>query len=158
MHPEILTTLRACCADETAFKQMQQLLSDKIQPLEQEIDRARFQVERQKALFSVITRLREPLDLETIFKATAIEVRQLLAVDRVGMFRFYADSGWDDGEFVSEDVAPDFSSAMAQKIHDHCFGDSFAVHYQHGRVQAVADIYNAGLSDCHIQVPLDIAS
>ncbi|HEY9639516.1 MAG TPA: GAF domain-containing protein, partial [Coleofasciculaceae cyanobacterium] len=82
----------------------------------------------------------------------AIEVRQLLAADRVGMFRFYPDAGWDDGEFVSEAVDPAFTSAMAQKIHDHCFGDQFAIHYQRGRVQAVADIHAAGLSDCHIQV------
>lgn len=152
MNPEILARLRACCKDEAAFEQMQQLLTDKIQPLEQEIDRANFQVERQKALSSAIARLREPLDLETIFQATATEVRQLLAVDRVGMFRFYVDSGWDDGEFVSEDVAPDFPSAIAQKVRDRCFGDQFAIHYQQGRVQAVADIYNAGLSDCHIQI------
>ena len=152
MNPEILARLRACCKDEAAFEQLQQLLTDKIQPLEQEIDRANFQVEQQKALSSAIARLQETLDLETIFQATATEVRQLLAADRVGMFRFYADSGWDDGEFVSEDVAPDFSSAIAQKVHDRCFGDQFAIHYQQGRVQAVADIYNAGLSDCHIQI------
>jgi len=152
MNPEILARLRNCCRDEAAFEQLQQLLTDKIQPLEQEIDRAYFQVERQKALFNAIARLREPLDLETIFQATATEVRQLLAADRVGMFRFYANSGWDDGEFVSEDVASDFSSAIAQKVHDHCFGDQFAIHYQQGRVQAVADIYDAGLSDCHIQI------
>jgi GAF domain-containing protein len=96
--------------------------------------------------------LREPLDLETIFQATAREVRQLLGADRVAMFRFYPDSGWDDGEFVSEDVNSAYGSAMAQKIHDHCFGEQFAIHYQRGRVQAVADIHDAGLSDCHIQV------
>jgi light-regulated signal transduction histidine kinase (bacteriophytochrome) len=152
MNPEILARLQDLCKDEAAFEQLKQILNNEVQPLEQEIDRANFEVERQKALFGVITRLREPLDLEAIFQATAREVRQLLAADRVGMFRFYPDSGWDDGEFVSEDVDPAFPSAIAQKVHDHCFGEQFAVHYQRGRVQAVADIYNAGLSDCHIQV------
>jgi light-regulated signal transduction histidine kinase (bacteriophytochrome) len=152
MNPEILARLRDFCRDEAAFEQLQQTLVNAIQPLEQEIARAQSQVEQQKALFRVIARLREPLELETIFQATATEVRQLLAADRVGMFRFYPDSGWDDGEFVSEDVEPEFSSAIAQKIHDHCFGDQFAPHYQQGRIQAVTDIYNAGLSDCHIAV------
>ncbi len=92
--------------------------------------------------------MREPLELEAIFSATAIEVRQLLKADCVGRFRFYPDSGWNDGEFVSEDVDSAFVSAKAQKLHDHCF----ATHYQQGRVQAVADIHNAGLSDCHIQI------
>ena len=152
MNSELLTRLRACCKEEAAFEQMQQLLIDKIQPLKQEIERANLQVERQKALFNAIARLREPLDLEAIFQATATEVRQLLVADRVGMFRFYADSDWNDGEFVSEDVAADFGSAIAQKVHDRCFGDRYAIHYQQGRVQAVADIYDAGLSDCHIEI------
>lgn len=152
MNPELLATIRNCCSGDAAFDQLQQTLTSEIQALEQQIDLAHSQVEQQKALFRVITRLRAPLDLEAIFQATAAEVRQLLAADRVGMFRFYPDSGWDDGEFVSEDVDPEFSSAIAQKIHDHCFGDQFAVHYQEGRVQNVTDIYNAGLSDCHIQI------
>jgi light-regulated signal transduction histidine kinase (bacteriophytochrome) len=152
MNQELLAKIRNCCRDEAAFEQLQQALAAEIQPLEAEIHHAQLLIERQQTLFSVIARLREPLDLETLFRATAVEVRQLLAADRVGMFRFYPDSGWDDGEFVSEDVDPEFPSAIAQKIHDHCFGEQFAVHYEQGRVQNVADIYNAGLSDCHIQV------
>ncbi|MGL5081682.1 MAG: GAF domain-containing protein [Microcoleaceae cyanobacterium] len=152
MNPEILAKLRDFCRDDAAFEQLKQTLTQEVQPLKQEISQVNLQVEQQKALFRVIACLREYLDMETIFRATTVEVRQLLAADRVGMFRFYPDSGWNDGEFVSEDVDPAFSSAMAQKVHDHCFGDQFAVHYQQGRVQAVADIYNEGLSDCHIQV------
>jgi light-regulated signal transduction histidine kinase (bacteriophytochrome) len=152
MDLEILARLKKFCRDEAAFEQLKQTLIDEFQPLEQEIERSHFQVEQQKALLSVIIRLREPLELKTIFKATATEVRQLLSADRVGMFRFYANSGWDDGEFVSEDVDPVFPSAIAKKVHDHCFGEQFAVHYHKGRIQAVADIYNAGLSDCHIQI------
>jgi light-regulated signal transduction histidine kinase (bacteriophytochrome) len=152
MNPEMLARLRGFCQDDAAFAEVKQILAGEVQHLEQEINQAYFRVEQQKALFRVITCLREPLDLETIFQATATEVRQLLQADRVGMFRFYPDSGWDDGEFVSEDVDPAFTSAMAQPVHDHCFGEQFAIHYQQGRIQVVADIYNHGLSDCHIQV------
>ena len=152
MNPEILANLRGLCRDEAAFEQIKKIIADEVQSLEQEIGTAYFHLEQQKALLRVITRLREPLDLETIFQGTAIEIRRLLGADRVGMFRFYPDSSWDDGEFVSEDVDPAFASAMAQKIHDHCFGEQFAVYYQQGRIQAVADIHNAGLSDCHIEV------
>jgi light-regulated signal transduction histidine kinase (bacteriophytochrome) len=152
MNPEILARLRGLCRDEEAFEDIKQIVGGEIQGLKQEINQAYFRVEEQKTLFRVITCLRESIDLETIFKATATEVRQLLQADRVGMFRFYQDSGWDDGEFVSEDVDPVFVSAMGQKIHDHCFGEQFAIHYHQGRVQAVADIYSYGLSDCHIQI------
>jgi light-regulated signal transduction histidine kinase (bacteriophytochrome) len=152
MHPTLLASLRSFCQDDAAFEQLQQTLTATIQPLEQELDRANFQVEKQKALFHVIARIRQSLDLATIFQATAAELRQLLGADRVGMFRFYPDSGWKDGEFVSEDVDPEFPAAMAQKIHDHCFGEQFAAHYEAGRIQNVADIHAAGLSGCHIDI------
>jgi light-regulated signal transduction histidine kinase (bacteriophytochrome) len=152
MNPEILANLRNFCRDETAFEQLKQILTGEFQLLEEEVNQANFRLAQQKTLFHVITRLREPIDLETIFKTTATEVRQLLQADRVGMFRFYPESGWDDGEFVSEDVNPAFPSAIAKKIRDRCFGDQFALHYQQGRIQAVADIYNHGLSDCHIEI------
>jgi light-regulated signal transduction histidine kinase (bacteriophytochrome) len=148
MNPATLAKLRDLCRDEAAFAQLAQTLQAEFTPLPPANNLA----DQQQALFRVISRIRESLDLETVFQTTAIEVRQLLAADRVGMFRFYPDAHWNDGEFVSEDVNPAFAPAMAQKIHDHCFGDQFAVHYEQGRVQAVADIYHAGLSDCHIKI------
>ncbi|NEP78559.1 MAG: GAF domain-containing sensor histidine kinase [Okeania sp. SIO3B3] len=115
------------------------------------LEAAHYQVQQQKALARVIKRIRTPLDLEEIFKITATEVRQLLKADRVGVFRFYPERDWE-GEFVSEDVGAEWNSALAVKVYDHCFGEQFAVHYQKGRIQAVADIYQAGLSDCHAEI------
>ncbi|MCC5651133.1 GAF domain-containing protein [Nostoc sp. XA013] len=107
------------------------------------------QLDQQKALASVIVRIRESLDLETIFQTTVTQVRQLLNADRVAVFQFDHEKDWE-GEFVSEDVALSWDSALAIKVYDHCFGEQFASSYQQGRVQAVADIYKAGLSDCHV--------
>lgn len=109
------------------------------------------QLEQQKALASVIVRIRESLDLETIFQTTVTQVRQLLNADRVAVFQFDLEKDWQ-GEFVYEDVALGWDSAMAIKVYDHCFGEQFASSYQQGRVQAVADIYKAGLSDCHAAI------
>ncbi|MGB3507960.1 MAG: GAF domain-containing protein, partial [Microcoleaceae cyanobacterium] len=114
------------------------------------LEAAHYQVKQQKALARVIKRIRTPLDLESIFHITATEVRQLLKADRVAVFRFYRERDWE-GEFVSEDVGSEWNSALAAKVYDHCFGGEFAVHYQEGRVQAVADIYQARLSDCHAE-------
>jgi GAF domain-containing protein/DNA-binding response OmpR family regulator len=104
---------------------------------------------QQKALFAVISKIRESLELERIFESTAREVRQLLNADRVGVFWFYPESNYNLGEFVSEDVLPEFSSAIAAKVEDHCFGDNFAIYYKHGRIWSCPDIRAAGLPDCH---------
>ncbi|WP_156818115.1 GAF domain-containing protein [Mastigocladopsis repens] len=106
----------------------------------------------EKVIAKAIDKIRQSLNLETIFKTTAKEVRHHLMADRVGVFRFYPESGFDDGEFVSEDVKSGYSSALAAKVHDHCFGEQYAAHYAKGQIQAVADIYNANLSDCHIDI------
>lgn len=109
------------------------------------------QAEQQQAVTRAIARIRESLNLKTIFKTTAIEVRSLLEADRVGIFRFDPERDWE-GEFVSEDVGPGWSMAILARVHDHCFGEQFAVGYQQGRIQAVADIDEAGLSDCHAEI------
>ncbi|MBE9121355.1 GAF domain-containing protein [Tychonema sp. LEGE 07199] len=138
--------------DYDTLKSELEILKARVAELESAAKPEAARVAQQKALFAVVTKIRESLDLDIIFKSTAREVRQLLKADRVAIFRFYQDSGFDDGEFVSEDVLPEFDSAKAVKVHDHCFGEQHAVHYETGRIQAVADIYNAELSDCHIAI------
>lgn len=142
MNPNLLAQIRDCCSDDTTFERVKAVLETSDHVSESQ----------QQTLFRVVSRIRESLELQDIFETTAREVRQLMDADRVGMFRFYEDSGYDDGEFVSEAVKPEFDSALAAKIHDHCFGQDYACHYVRGRVQAVADIYKAGLKDCHIEV------
>ncbi|MEH1945087.1 MAG: GAF domain-containing protein [Nostoc sp.] len=109
------------------------------------------QNDRQKTLSGVIARIRESLDTDAIFKITVTEVRQLLKTDRVSVFRFYPQLGWE-GEFIYEDVAAEWGSALAAKLHDRCFAAEFAGLYQQGRIKAMSDIYQAGVSDCHVQM------
>jgi GAF domain-containing protein len=57
---------------------------------------------RQQALAKTIDRIRQSLDIEAIFQVTTKEVRLLLEVDRVAIYRFYPD--WS-GEFVADSIA-----------------------------------------------------
>ncbi|MTJ14864.1 GAF domain-containing protein [Anabaena sp. UHCC 0187] len=107
------------------------------------------QVEREHLLRETTQRIRQSLDLVIIFNTAAEEIRQLINVDRVGIFKFDPDSNYHDGEFVSEAVVGGFKSALETKIHDHCFGEQYTPYYQQGRIQVVDDIDNAGLTDCH---------
>lgn len=107
--------------------------------------------ERYQALFRVISKIRETLDLETIFQVAVQEVQQLLKSDRVGIFRFQPDSQWMMGEFVSEARCTEVPSVLSARMHDRCFGEAYAIHYQQGRFLAISDIYTAGLQDCHVE-------
>ncbi len=57
---------------------------------------------REQAINKVIDKIRQTLDLPTIFKTTTKEVRLLLKADRVGIYQFNPD--WSGG-FISESVA-----------------------------------------------------
>ncbi|WGV27681.1 GAF domain-containing protein [Halotia branconii] len=116
-----------------------------------EMKLTQYQDEKQKALSGVIARIRQSLDIDSIFKITVTEVRQLLKTDRVGVFRFYPELGWE-GEFIYEDVGVEWNSALAAKLRDHCFATEFAGLYQQGRIKAMADIYQADVSNCHVQI------
>jgi GAF domain-containing protein len=105
--------------------------------------------EQRKILFDVVAKIRESLDLGTIFKTMAQEVRRSLKADRVAVFRFDRNSNFNCGEFVAEDVLQKFQSALGAKIEDHCFGETYASQYTKGKVQVLADINNAQLKDCY---------
>ncbi|NET48454.1 MAG: GAF domain-containing protein [Merismopedia sp. SIO2A8] len=106
----------------------------------------------QRALARVIAKIRESLDLNTIFQTTTSEVRQLLEADRVGVVQLDPKAGWDSGEFVAEDVLPKFDQALAQRVQDHCFGEDYADAYAKGRIHAMADVQAADISDCHREI------
>ncbi len=105
----------------------------------------------QKVLLSDITQeIRQSLDTQAIFKTTVTKLRQVLSADRVGIYRFAAESKQTEGEFVAEDVASRYTSALGVKVYDRCFGEQYAAHYHVGHALALTDIYNANLSQCHI--------
>ena len=108
--------------------------------------------EHQRILFDVVAKIRQSLDLDTIFRTTTTELRRILKADRVGVYRFEADSKFNEGEFITEDVLPGFDSAMDVKVRDRCFGENYADKYSQGRIQVLVDIENAGLSDCHAAI------
>jgi two-component system sensor histidine kinase/response regulator len=67
--------------------------------------------ERESTISRAIQRIRQTLDLQSIFIATTQELRQALRCDRVVIYRFQPD--WS-GEFVAESVAPGWISLLQQ--------------------------------------------
>ena len=110
----------------------------------------RQRTEREILLKEITQRIRQSLDLQTIFDTACAEIRQVLRADRVGVFRFAPDSRWNQGEFVAEAVVDLFPSALNLNIHDHCFGEKYAPLYLQGRYAAMANVYD--LDQCHTDV------
>ncbi|WP_016951867.1 GAF domain-containing protein [Anabaena sp. PCC 7108] len=109
--------------------------------------------EQQQAVFGVINKIRESLEIDTIFQTTTKEVCQLIKADRVSVYKFNADWG---GQFVG-----DFEAASLKWSNDTKLGintiwnDTYLQETQGGRYRnhetfAVNDIYKMGFTPCHV--------
>ncbi len=115
------------------------------------IDLVERRADRESILAKITTQMIEPQAEGSIFQYATREIRRFLKADRVVVFKFDPDSGYDLGRVVAEDVLPTFSSALQAQIEDHCFGKHSAK-YREGYHWAAADIYALELSDCHIVI------
>ncbi|ACK72466.1 methyl-accepting chemotaxis sensory transducer [Gloeothece citriformis PCC 7424] len=103
----------------------------------------------QTHLFSDITlNLRKSLREEDVLTTTVEEVRKAFKADRVLVYSF--DSDWY-GTVIAESVVPGFPKALWAKIKDPCFAEGYVESYQQGRVHALDNIYEAGLTECYLQ-------
>jgi two-component system, cell cycle sensor histidine kinase and response regulator CckA len=124
--------------------------------LEQEIsDRQRVetslqhQIELQRLVMTIAQRIRQSLNLNKVLNTTVAEVRQLLQADRVFIYRFEPDY---TGAVVVESVAEGWVSVLNAQVQDIYFIETCGEEYRQGRFQAVADIYTAGLTECHLDL------
>jgi signal transduction histidine kinase/DNA-binding NarL/FixJ family response regulator len=109
----------------------------------------RLQAERERLLGFVSQRIRQTLNLEEILHTTVTEVRHLLGSDRVLIYQFEPD--WN-GKVVAESVAQDVLALYGCKVEDACFREIYLTQYQLGRVRAIDNVYQNGLSPCHINL------
>ncbi len=107
------------------------------------------QAERDRLLGAIAARIRESLDLDEILETAVAEVRSFLQVERTALYQIEVDQG---GRFVVESVAPHCMPILGRPLHDPCFDSDYAAQYQQGRISAIADIYQANLSPCYLEV------
>jgi methyl-accepting chemotaxis protein PixJ len=129
---------------------MQQL--DYLKQVQQQSEQLAIAAERERLVTKIIDRIRQISDLNKAFKTTTREIRTFLKVDRVAIFKFDLESGYSVGETIAEDVRPGYVSALSLQVTDHCFSEGFAEEYRNGRIAAIADIEQAGLPECYIDV------
>ncbi|MFQ4137363.1 GAF domain-containing protein [Nodosilinea sp. PGN35] len=98
------------------------------------------------AAFRALQRIHQSLDLAVVLPTAVSEVRQLLRVERVFLFRFEPD--WS-GVVVVEDCAPGCRPLQGERVYDDCFAEQWVSAYTQGRVQTVDDVDRAELTPCH---------
>ncbi len=109
--------------------------------------------QQEKALNSIVRRVRESLQVDEIFKATTQEIRQTLDCDQVAVYQF--DSDWCGKFTLSSAVSHLPSSAKITKEakwHDTYLKENQGGRYHNNEISAVEDIYQEGFSKCHLEI------
>ncbi|MDJ0686890.1 MAG: GAF domain-containing protein [Xenococcaceae cyanobacterium MO_188.B32] len=104
--------------------------------------------DKNKLLENITHRVSTSLNSEEILADGVEEIREFLNCDRVIVYNF--DKKWN-GTVTAESVVSDFPPMLQAQIYDPCFAEGFIEKYQAGRVQVLDNIYEAELTDCHLQ-------
>lgn len=99
-------------------------------------------------LMARIARARNIQQLQSPFNRFLTEVRSLIKSDRLIFYQF--DQNWS-GTIIAESVAQGFLPSLGSEINDPCFIKEYIDKYKRGRIQATRNIYEAGLTECHLQ-------
>jgi methyl-accepting chemotaxis protein PixJ len=99
-----------------------------------------------QSLSNFTLQLRQSLKRQDILNTAVELVRQTLDLDRAIVFEL--DRNFN-GKIVAESVILDELAMLGRQIDDCCIKDAG---YEIGKTTAFADIYQAGLSDCHLQM------
>jgi methyl-accepting chemotaxis protein PixJ len=101
---------------------------------------------KSQILSNFTLQLRQSLRREDILTIAVELIRQALDLDRAIMFQLDANF---NGRITAESIAVGQISILNEKIDDCCIQ---AAGYQHGKITVCADIYQTGLTECHIQM------
>lgn len=104
-------------------------------------------LERTGLLLQINRKIQVCVTERELFKTAVEELRLAVKADRVVVFCF--DEHWN-GTFVEEAIVPGWPKTLWATINDPCFETDYAGKYLDGRVRAISNIYEAGLTDCHI--------
>lgn len=144
---EVTALSQICGQFSAAMRQVSYL--EQVQQQSKQLAQA---AERDRSIAKIVERIRQSLDLQQIFKTTAREIRNLLSVDRVAIYRFNPESNYNRGAIVAEDIKPGYISIQSVEVDDECFSERHAASYKKGRIFAVADIHEAELTNCYVEM------
>lgn len=156
---ELVQSLSSHFAAATLHDQIHRQLQAMNAGLEQQVQERTTKLQRsaeqQHSLLEVITKIRESLTPETIFRTTTQELCHVLNVERVAVYRFDADWG---GAFVHdfEATTPEWQGVLklGEKM---VWNDTYLQltkggRYRNNETFAVDDIHWAGLYPCHADI------
>ena len=92
--------------------------------------------------------IRQSLQQKDILNLAVEEVRRALQCERVVVYSLNQDRY---GVVIAESVALGWTRALGVTIHDPCFEVRYLEKYRDGRVRALNNIYESGMTSCYLE-------
>lgn len=106
------------------------------------------EAEAERALAKVVDKIRKTMELETIFETATLEVRKLLGVERVAIYKFRPDYY---GDILSESKIGDYPSLVGAAWEDPYLQEHQGGRFRNNENLVTDDVYEAGMTDCHLE-------
>ncbi|WP_010476372.1 GAF domain-containing protein [Acaryochloris sp. CCMEE 5410] len=105
------------------------------------------EIEQLQMLKYITNKIRASLNEDDVLNTTVEEARKIIKADRVIVYGF--DEDWY-GTVIAESVIPGIAKALWAEIKDPCFAENYVEKYRAGRIQAINNVHEAGLTKCHL--------
>jgi diguanylate cyclase (GGDEF)-like protein/PAS domain S-box-containing protein len=102
-----------------------------------------------KSLGSIVLKIYQSLNLEEVLQTTVIEVRQLLACDRVLIYQLRIN---ETGSTVAESIDPAYPSVLGKTFPSDVFSEEIYQQYHDGYIQAIEDTEICSTMLCPIEL------
>lgn len=101
-----------------------------------------------KHFSDVLQQIRKSFKIKDILKSSVREIQRVLNCDRVLVYALHHKLY---GKIVAESVSPGWTKTEGMTIEDPCFEAKYFAQYRDGRTRAWDNIYDAGMSQCHVE-------
>ncbi|AFZ21478.1 GAF domain-containing protein [Allocoleopsis franciscana] len=116
--------------------------------IQKQAEAAAKEAQAERAVNLVIEKIRKSLDINTILATTAQEVRKLLDIERITIYKFRPDYF---GDFVVESETGGWPKLVGSSWEDPYLQEHQGGRFRHNEPLVVDDVYNGGLTDCHVE-------
>ena len=120
-------------------------LQQEIEEHHQTVMALKRQTQRDRRLAEIVQRIRHSLDRDEILSATVAQVQRFLQVDRVLIYRLWADG---TGSAIAESVLPPYPPVLGESFPAEVFPKDAHRAYSQGKVRAIADINQMDVAPC----------
>ncbi len=112
--------------------------------LQQEITSKR---QRQEFITSITKQIHAAITSEEVLQTAIDRAKEMLSCDRVVVYSLYGSSM---AEIVAEATVPALAPILGDVIEDPCFEYGYQSSYEQGKIKAIANIYEAGMTPRYV--------